>query len=283
VTALLETQPTAPEHPLWLTYQWELEKLSAQFRTRMAGLVCLVGPLAFAVGLQLSSTVPADTLFGRWVDVSGYAIPLVVLGFAGSWGFPLVACLVAGDIFSAEDHYQTWTSILTRSVSRRSVFGGKVLAAMTYAVAAVTLLCLSSLASGVLLVGRQSLIGLTGNLVASGRSTALVLASWASVLPAVLAFAALGVLISVATRNSLAAIIGPTVVGLVLQLLLLVSGIDPVRPFLPNASFVAWHGLWADPSFAEPLVIGLAAAVVYATGCLALAWSLFRRRDITGD
>ena len=105
-----------------------------------AALVCLLGPLLFGRRPAVSSTVPADTLFGRWVGDSGYAIPLVVLGFAGSWGFPLVVCLVAGDIFSAEDHYQTWASILTRSISRRGVFAGKVLATSTYAVAALVLL-----------------------------------------------------------------------------------------------------------------------------------------------
>jgi ABC-2 type transport system permease protein len=270
----------APSHPLWQCYQWELEKLTAQFRTRAAALVCLLAPAAFAIGLQLSSTVPADTLFGRWVGDSGFAIPLVVLGFAGSWGFPLIACLVAGDIFSAEDHYQTWTSILTRSVSRRSIFGGKVLAALTYTLAVVLLLSLSSLASGVLVVGHQPLIGLTGNEVPASRALWLVLASWGAALPAVLVSATLGIAISVVSRNSLAGIIGPTVVGLLLQLLLLVGGIGAVRTYLPNAAFVSWHGLWADPSFTQPMLLGIVAAAVYATAFLWLAWGVFRGRDV---
>ncbi len=270
-------------HPLWLTYQWEVEKLTAQFRARLGVLVALLGPAVFSAGLRLATDVPADTLFGRWVGDSGYAIPLVVLGFAGAWVFPLLVCLVAGDIFSAEDHYRTWTTILTRSVSRRSVFGGKILAAGTYSIVVVALMTGSSLLSGLLAVGHQPLIGLSGNLLNSGPAAQLVLLSWASVMPAVLSFAALGVLVSVATRNSLAGIIGPTVLGLLMQLLLLIGGpVAAVRPFLPGASFVAWLGLFAEPAFAGPTVIGIGCAVGYIAAFLIGGWALFRRRDVTG-
>ena len=282
--AVVDSQPRGRgqlTHPLWQTYQWELEKLSAQFRTRAALAICLLGPVAFAVGLQASSTVPADTLFGRWVGTSGYAIPLVVLGFAGSWGFPLVTCLVAGDIFSAEDHYGTWMSLLTRSVSRRSIFFGKVLAAMTYAVAVMVLLTSSSLMAGVLIVGHQPLVGLSGNVVASTHAVLLVLASWAVAMPGVLVAASLGIVVSIATRNSLAGIVVPTVVGLVLQLMLLISGLGPLPRALPNASFNAWHGLWASPSFAGPLVTACTADLVYLAIFLSVSWLVFQGRDVT--
>jgi ABC-2 type transport system permease protein len=278
-TAVALSRRTVPARPLWQTYQWELEKVSAQLRTRAAAAVCLLGPFAFAIGLKASSTVPADTLFGRWVDDSGYAVPLVVLGFVGSWGFPLLTALVAGDIFSAEDHYGTWTAILPRSVSRRSVFVGKVLAALTYAVAVVVLLAVSSLAAGLILVGHQSLVGLSGNVVTSGQATGLVLASWAVALPAVLVSGSFAVLVSVVTRHSLAGIVLPTVAGLVLQLLLLVGGLGPLQSCLPNAGFIAWHGLWADPSFQRPLLLATASAAGYTAACLLIAWAVFRRRD----
>lgn len=77
-------------------------------------------------------------------------------------------CLVAGDIFSAEDHARTWGTILTRAVSRRSIFGGKLLAAGAYAVLIVLLLTVSSVLSGLLTVGHQSLVGLSGNLESPG-------------------------------------------------------------------------------------------------------------------
>ncbi len=270
-------------HPLWLTYQWELEKLTAQFRTRLALLSVVAGPVLFAVGLKFATDVPADTLFGRWVGDSGFAIPLVVLGFAGAWGFPLLTCLVAGDIFSAEDHHHTWTGLLTRSVSRRSVFGGKVLAAATYSVVAVVLLGLSSMLSGLISVGDRPLVGLTGNLLPAGRAAGLVAAAWLSTLPAALSFAALGIAVSIATRNSLAGILAPTVLGLLLQLLQLVGGgVDAVRPFLPGASFQSWVGLFVDPLSAGATAAGMVSAGIYSAALLLVSWLLFRRTDMVG-
>lgn len=280
--------PTAADHdrvgaPLWLAYQWELEKLTAQFRTRLALLVVVVGPVLFAVGLKFATDAPTDTLFGRWVGDSGFAVPLVLLGFAGAWVFPLLTCLVAGDIFSAEDHHRTWAGLLTRSISRRSIFGGKVLAAGTYSILAVLLLALSSMLSGLVSVGHQPLVGLSGNLLPAGSAAGAVALAWLSTLPAILSFAALGIAVSIATRNSLAGILAPTVLGLSLQLVQLVGGsIDAVRPFLPGASFQSWVGLFTDPTFRGTTVIGMAMSVLYCAVLLALGWAIFRRRDFVG-
>ena len=60
---------------------------------------------------------------------SGFAVSLVILGFAGQWGFPVIAGVVAGDILSSEDRYGTWKTVLTRSRTRGDLFAGKVLAA----------------------------------------------------------------------------------------------------------------------------------------------------------
>ena len=271
-------------HQWWLVYQWELEKLTAQFRARLAVGVAVLGPVLFAVALRFASDTPSDTLFGRWVADTGFSVPLVVLGFAGAWGFLLLVSLVSGDIFSSEDHYRTWPSILTRSVSRAAVFGGKVLAAATYSMLVVVLLAASSLLSGLLTVGHQPLVGLSGNVLTSGEATRLVLAGWASVLPAILSFGGLGVLLSVATRNSLAGIIAPTILGLLLQLSLLMGGVmDGIRLYLPGASFGAWPGLFAAPAFPRPLFIGIGTSVGYLTVFLAAAWLLFRGRDEAGS
>ena len=54
-----------------------------------AGRAGVLGPFAFAVLLKVQSGAPADALFGAWVHTSGFAISLVVLGFAGNWGFPI--------------------------------------------------------------------------------------------------------------------------------------------------------------------------------------------------
>ena len=126
----------------------EWSKLVAQLKVRLVLTACVASPFAFAAAMCVQSSVPADTLFGRSVTDSGFAVPLVVLGFAALWVLPVLASVVGGDLFSAEDRYGTWTTVLTRSRSRAEVFAGKVLTALCFSLLAVTALAASSVAAG---------------------------------------------------------------------------------------------------------------------------------------
>jgi ABC-2 type transport system permease protein len=265
-----------------LVWWWELRKLAAQRRTALTAMVCLVAPLAAAFVLDAQASVPKDTLYGRWVHTSGFAVSLLLLGFAGQWLFPLLTSVVAGDIFASEDGHGTWKTVLTRSRSRGQIFVGKALAAATFSVLAVTLFALSSLAGGLLVVGRQPLVSLSGTLLPADRLMGLVLASWASTLLAVLAFTALGLLLSVAARNSVVGVGGPVVIGLLMSVLSLLGGVDLFRHLLLTEPFSAWHGLLSDPPFYGLLTRGALVSLGYLVACLGLAWVLFRRRDVTG-
>lgn len=91
-------------------------------------------------------------------------------------------------------------------------------------------------------------------------------------------FGAIGVVVSVATRNSLAGIAAPAALGLLVQLLTLVDGAQSVTRLLPGASFIAWHGLFASPSWTWPLVRGVIVSVVWTALAVVAARMLFRRR-----
>jgi ABC-2 type transport system permease protein len=267
----------------WVVYRWELIKLTRQVKAQVVVGLCLLAPFLFVAALNAQSNTPQDTLFGRWVHDSGFSIPLVVLGFAGQWALPAVTSVVAGDIFACEDRYGTWKTILTRSCGRPQIFTGKALAAMTFSVAATVLLAVSSLAAGVLVVGDQPLIGLSGTLLASGHATVLVLTSWATMLLPVLAFTALGLLLSVASRSSAVGVGGPVVIGLVMQLASLVNAPEVVRMLLLTTPFGAWHGLFTATPFYGPLTQGTIVCVIYFVLCVGGAYALLRRRDITGS
>lgn len=258
----------------------ELTKLLAQRKTQAILLGCVLAPFLFVSVLDMQSSVPEDTLFGRWVHTSGLATPLVVLGFVTQWALPVLTSIVAGDIFSAEDRYGTWKTILTRSRSRTQIFTGKVLTALLYSVIVLILLAVSSLAAGLLLVGRQPLVGLSGQLIPVGHGSWLVLASWASVLPPALGFTALGLLLSVASRSAPIGIGGPLVVGLLMQLCSLSGAADPIRGLLLSVPFNSWHGFFVARPFYTSMWDGFGTSAVYFVLCLAAAYLIFRRRDI---
>lgn len=260
---------------------WELRKLLAQTRVRVAFLVCLLGPPLVALVLELQTGLPKDTLFGRHVHASGFALPLVLLGFASMWAFPLLTSLVAGDIFSSEDAHGTWSGLLTRDRSRGEVFTGKVVASVLYALVLLMTAALTSLAAGLALAGNDALIGLSGTPLGPGRATALVLVSWLSVVPPLLAFTALACLISVVSRNSVVGVGAPVLLGLVMQLLSLLGGLGTATNALPSTPFLAWRGLVRDDPFYGPLWQGALVSLVWAVACLVPARALLHRRDVT--
>ncbi len=262
-------------------WRLELGKLCGQWRVRAIAAACLLGPFIIVAGLNVQSATPGDTAFGQWVHTSGFAIPMVILGFGGQWLLPVGAALVAGDIFSAEDHFGTWKTILTRSRSRGELFAGKFLAALTFAVAAMVLLIITNLAAG-LLAGTQPVVGLGGQLVPAGQATELVLVSWLSALPPVLAFTALAVFTSVASRNSVIGIGVPVVLTLVFQVVTLIALPAWGQQVLLAAPFVAWHGFWEQPAYLGPFLWGLLTCTTWFTLCSGAAWLVFRRRTIGG-
>ena len=284
IAATTTTRPPVEAHRhrgALTVYRWELEKLTAQWRVRIAVLVCVVGPFAATVVLRSQQQTPSDTLFGRWVHVSGSAVPLLILSFVSQYAVPLLTCLVAGDIFASEDHNGTWKTILTRAPGRAAVFGGKVLAAATYTVVVMLLLALASTAAGLLIVGHQSLVGLSGNVITAGQATDLTLLSWASSVAPALGFTALGILFSIATRSGPAGIIAPVVLGGLMEVYSLVGSVGVIRISLLSGAFDAWHPFFTAQPHYVPLIHAVIASVVYVVACLSAGYLLLRRRDFT--
>lgn len=109
------------------------------------------------------------------------------------------------------------------------------------------------------------------------------MASWLTVLPTVLGFVALGCLLSVVTRLSVAGVGVPVVLGLLMTVVALVDGIGPLRYLLLTTGFSAWHGLWLPTlSFAAVEQQSLV-ALGWALVCLPLARRSLVRRDVTED
>ena len=279
-TAAPSAAPTSTSTRVRTAFLVEWRKLTAQLATKVLVLICVLGPFAFAAVLKLQSSTPSDTLFGVWVHSSGFAMPLVILSFAGQWGFPAIAGIVAGDILSSEDRYGTWKTVLTRSRTRADLFAGKVLAASAVAVLIVALTAVASIVAGLAVIGDQSLVGFGGVLIPAGRSLALVLVSLGLSLFPLLAFVALAVLFSAVTRNGILGVLGPLLVALAMQLLALIGNGSWLHTLLLASAFGAWHGLFAQPAFAAGVIAGCLVSVAWLVACLAGAWGEIGRAHV---
>lgn len=261
----------------------ECRKIGAQFTARAVLAACVAAPLAFVAVMRVQNNLPDDTLFGRAVKETGFATPLVVLGFAGLWALPALSSVIGGDLFSAEDRHGTWGTVLARGCSRGDLFAGKVLTAMGFSTVAVVTLAVSSVGAGVLAIGAQPLIDLSGSIQTSAQALRLVLLAWTSVLPPVFAFTALAVLLSVATRSSVAGVGAPVLAGLLLRLGAFADGPEWARRLLIVSAFDAWHGLLNSHPYYGSIAAGSGISGACILICLVLAYALLQRRDIGND
>jgi ABC-2 type transport system permease protein len=262
-------------------YRYELVKLLSQWRIRLLVLACWLAPALFVALVSQQTSLPADTLFGRWMHATGWAGALVTLGFSGTWALPLLTSVVAGDVFASEDRLGTWRHLLVAVRSYRRIFVAKVLASLTVIVLLVAGLAVSSAAAGLAVVGNRSLVGLDGHLLAPGDAAGQVLLAWACVLAPTLALAAIGILGSVVLGRSPVGLLLPALVAFAMQLAQMLPLPVAVRLALPGYAFIAWNGLFTSPSQLGPLLIGIGVSLAWATTATTLAYQLFLRRDFT--
>ncbi|MGW3138396.1 ABC transporter permease [Streptomyces sp. NPDC001139] len=262
-------------------YRFELVKLLSQWRIRLLVLACWIAPGLFVAGVAQQSTLPSDTLFGRWMHATGWAGPLVMLGFAGTWALPLLTSLVAGDVFASEDRLGTWRHLLVAVRSPRRIFVAKTLASLTVILVLVAGLAVSSTAGGLAAVGGRPLVGLDGHRLASADAAVRVLLAWAAALAPTLALAAIGLLGSVALGRSPTGLLLPPLVALGMQVAQMLPLPVAVRLALPGYAFLSWNGLFTSPVQLAPLLIGVTVSLVWALLATALAYLLFLRRDFT--
>jgi ABC-2 type transport system permease protein len=263
-------------------YRWELRKLRSQKRTYMGlGAVAAI-PLAFVIALSIRQGSPNDVAFGRYVHQSGLAIPLVILIFAANFLLPLVTALVAGDIVASEDHNGTLKTILTRSLDRAQIFTGKLLAAATYAVLALLVMCTVATIAGTIASGFNPIVSLSGTPVSAPTALGLVYLSFAVYLMPTLAVVAIGLLLSTATRNSAAAVVGTVMIVLLLNLFDVIPGLGGLAPYVLPRQFGAWMGFLRSPVDWAPILRAAWVSAMFALPCAAAAYITFLRRDVAG-
>jgi len=283
VTAAAVTPQTAAARPVPVRrgYHFELIKLLAQWPIRLALLACWLGPALLVAAISQQSSLPSDTVFGRWMSQTGWAGPLVVLTFSCSWILPVLTSLVAGDIFAREDRLGTWPHLLVAVRSPQRIYTAKALASLTIIMLLVAGLAASGVVGGLAAVGNRPLVGLDGQLLAPGQAATAVLLAWAIALAPTLAFAAVGLLGSVALGRSPMGLVIPALLALLLQIAQLLPLPVVLRVALPSYAFIAWRGLFTEPAQTGPLLVGVAVCLVLALATSTLAYLLFIRRDFT--
>jgi ABC-2 type transport system permease protein len=264
-------------------YRWELFKLRYQKRTYLGLGTAVVVPIIFVLAIHFRpDRRGGDFAFSSYLTRTGLAVPLVILLFGAVWMFPLITALVAGDIFASEDHNGTLKTIFTRSLERSQIFGGKALAAATYAIVAIFLSGTVAIVAGSIQSGFNSLQSLSGSIVSAPKALELVYVSLLVYLIPIGAIVCIGLLLSTITRNSAAAVVGTLMVSLLIQLVGILPGLGSLQPYLLSTQFNAWQGLLRTPIDWSPVIRAAWVCALYGVPALVAAMLVFVRRDVAG-
>jgi len=265
-------------------WRWELRKLISQKRTYLGLSIGMAFPVLFVLAQHLRQHHGHEggNVFFAQITQSGLATPVLTLLFEGAFFLPLAVVLVAGDIVATEDGNGTLKTILTRSVDRGQVFAAKALAAFTYAAVAIFLSAIVATIAGVASWGFHHVRTFSGSVVPPGEALLLVFAANACYLVPIAAVVSIGVLLSTATRNSAAAVVGALAITLVLALIPIIPGLEGAKPYLLTTEYNAWQGLLRTPTDWGPILHSLWVCALYAAPCLLAAYLVFLRRDVAG-
>jgi len=283
---LLASRAARTRRPSTLTVlRWELRKLISQKRTYLGLTLAALFPLIFVVVENLhqhNGRGGGLSIFAGEITQSGLATPVLTLEFLSAFMLPLIASLVAGDIVAAEDGNGTLKTILTRSVDRGQVFAAKTLAAMLYGALAVYVSAAVATIGGVASWGFHPVRTLSGTVVSAPKALLLVFAANAMYLIPLLAVIAFGLLLSTATRNSTASVVGAIGFVILLYILAAVPGLEGWQPYLLTEQFANWHGLLRTPTDWAPILHSLWVCALYGVPCLIAGYLVLLRRDVAG-
>jgi ABC-2 type transport system permease protein len=268
---------------VYTAYRWELRKLASQKRTYIGIGAAALLPVLFVVVMAFQTGGPYDAPLGHNLRHTGIALALVVLTFASRFGAQLVTALVAGDIVASEDAGNTLKMILTRSLKRSQILAGKTLASFTYVIALLVALLGAGLVSGLIAWGYNPVTNLSHARISATHALGLSFAALAVFAIPLIAVAAFAIFLSVATRNSAAAIVGALVYALAQEALAALVHLDFFKHYLLSDQLDGWHGLFQTPTYWTPVVRAVWVSAIFTAIPLAAAFVLFLRRDVAGE
>lgn len=264
-------------------YRWEVRKLLSQKRTYIGIGAATLLPIVFVVVMAFQTGGPYDVPLGHNLRRTGIALALVVLTFASRFGAQLATALVAGDIVANEDAGSTLKLILTRSLKRGQILAGKTFASFTYVLVLLTAFVAAGLVSGLTAWGFNPVTNLSGVRISAPDALGLTLGAVGLFALPLIGIAAFAIFLSVATRNSAAAIVGTLVYALAQEAVAGLVHLTFFQQYLLSDQFDGWHGLFESPTAWTPVLRAIWVSAAFIAVPLLLAFAIFARRDVAGD
>lgn len=151
---------------------------------------------------------------------------------------------------------------------------------MLYLAVGFGLMLAGGLLFGALFFELKPMVTLSGTTVGVWHGLGLVLLCCLYGLLAMACIVSLALLFSTLTDSSLTALIATIVIYIVVQVLISFSYFDWLAPWVFPHYFLEYVNFFRDPIYWDPILKGVAVFAVWSAGLTALAYLLFRRKDV---
>ena len=255
-------------------------------RRNQVGLAALAAvPVVLAIAVQLGTS--GDRGRGGGPDFfdsitgNGFFVALAALSVELPLFLPIAVAALAGDAVAGEANAGTLRYLLTVPVHRSRLllvkFGGIVAGAFL----APLVVAGSGLLAGLALFGGGDVTLLSGRQVSLGEGVLRLLGVCLYLGVCLCALGALGLFLSTLTEQPMGATIALTMLTVTSFVLMSISQVDWLHPYLLTAHWQDFGELLRDPVSFGALLPGLASAGAYLLIFGTAAWARFAGRDVT--
>lgn len=277
-------RPARPDRPTRLSTRLlrsELRLISGRLRNR-AGLAVLAAvPVIMAIVVRATNDGGGGPPFLREATENGLFVAMAALTVELPMFLPLAIAMVSGDAVAGEANTGTLRYLLTVPVSRARLLAVKYLSLVVGAFWAVLAVALPGVLVGLVLFGNGPVLTLSGTTLSTGEGLLRLGAACLYLTAALSALAAIGLFISTLTEQPIAAAIALMIVNIVSWILLGISQVSWLHPWLLVDHVMAFADLFRDPVAGEAMLKGLGVFALYAVVFWLAAWARFGSRDVT--
>ncbi|QUQ69114.1 ABC transporter permease subunit [Kutzneria sp. CA-103260] len=268
--------------PLGRLLASELRWVLRRPRTVIA-IVLLAGvPVLIGVGTRIASSAGIGPggggLFASLIG-NGFVLPILSLTLLLTMLLPLLGAMAAADALAGESAHGTLRGLLIAPVSRARLLAVKAFGVGATVFIAVVAIAVVGLLTGVVLVGTDGLITLSGNTLSFGDALARIGLAVLWVTFQVWAVAAIALAVSAFTEHPLVVMAATLAGALVFGILTVIPQLDWLQPYLLTSTWPTITDVLRDPMPWDGLVNSTLKAACYLVIGIGAAYARLSTKD----
>ncbi|HEX3780506.1 MAG TPA: ABC transporter permease subunit [Pseudonocardiaceae bacterium] len=272
----------ADKAPIGRLLRSELSWVFRRPRTWISLVLLALVPVVIAIGIQVGGGPRGGPRGGSLyssVIGNGFVLPVVALTASLALLLPLVAAMWSADAIAGESANGTLRGLLIAPLSRIRLLTVKAFGVAVAVLAACVLIVVVGTITGLIVVGSQGMITLSGTTLSGGAALArlAIAAGWVAV--QVWAVGAIALAISTFTEHPLVVLASTIAGAIVFGVLSTIPALSFMQPYLLTNSWGALTDVLRDPMPTAGLVHGLAEAGCYLVIGLSVAAARMMTRD----